>query len=97
MDCVYACVGVGRCFWEKASNGCKNSDDSDANTWKYHAYDFYALCRSGFRPHAEFQCSEDPAKIVAGTCQANPDYRLSTITGTQYCVNCENSMCANVV
>ena len=84
------CLGAGYCFWEKTSNACKAKNEK----FEYDAYNFYAVCRSGDQPNAEFQCLDEPAKLDADKCR---ERATSTITFSAYCIDCEQSMCICVL
>ena len=62
---LHVCMGTGHCFWEMTTNGCRNKDD----TFKHNAYDFYAICRSGYHKAAQYQCKEKPGNLDAGKCK----------------------------
>ena len=87
---LYARMDAGHCYWEKTSNGCKDQSED----FEFDAYDFYALCRPGIEPEAEFQCHGEPAKITAGKCRAR---QTRSITSTKYCEICEQGMCRYVL
>ena len=88
---LHAYVGAGRCLWEKTSNGCQDPNER----LEFDAYDFYSVCRPGN------ECKTQPAKIDADTCKITgedmPEEGEDEMTNTEYCTECEESMCANVV